>query len=501
VNTANLSYTFGMASGEIILLLLLSFLLGMLLCWLLRASGLCCRRRKPHTSGYTVAYTAPPVTPARASDDFDITQLKTLVQPALDTVEDMPAPVYQQQDIVDLDPLLLNVDPFKPIVDPPDAETAIDAVVIDLEPEPTLDLPEAKPSWTDLDPLLVSIDPHKPIIDPPDMDTELELPTMQTEIQTPTPAFDPLLASIDPHKPIIDPPDMALEMDTDMSLAMPAVTLEPIDVTPIDVTPLEIKPVEIDPLLVGIDPHKPIIDPPDMPETPSISPPASHTLNNWLHKAKESVEHLAEKATPAASDWLSKAKESVEHLSEKATPATSDWLHKAKEKVEHLTEKATPAASDWLHKAKESVEHLSEKATPATSEWLHKAKEIGTGFTSKGNTIGSETLTKSGSTLAALAASAKELTEKLANSLSIHQDDLQKLKGVGPTFASILHRAGIHTYQQLAETSPLKLRSLLIVEDEQFSQHDTSSWPQQAALAAQGEWDKLQEYQDTLPAS
>jgi hypothetical protein len=40
--TANNAYTFGMATWEIIILLLLAFFLGMLLCWLLRKMGICC---------------------------------------------------------------------------------------------------------------------------------------------------------------------------------------------------------------------------------------------------------------------------------------------------------------------------------------------------------------------------------------------------------------------------------------------------------------------------
>lgn len=458
VNTANTSYTFGMATGEVILLLLLSFLVGMMLCWLLRAIGLCCRRPRRQT---LPTYTAPaPLTTPASADEVELSPVRTasLHSPTL-MVEDIephevewleasamitasvdqpPVPAPAPPPVVELDPLLFNINPFKPIVDPPDA-TDLPEQVVEVEPEPL---------WPEIDPLLASIDPHKPIIDPPDMDTEMEVPAMHTETTPQPAALDPLLANIDPHKPIVDAPD------ADWATA------------------------SLDPLLASIDPHKPIVEPPDMAAEPA---PADSAAPQTLH------------------DWLHKAKESVEHLTEKATPTTQEWLHKAKEKVEHLSEKATPHTSEWLHKARESVEHLSEKATPATSEWLHKAKELGNDLGSKSSHLGSDALTKGSSTLAALAASAKELTEKLANSLSIHQDDLQKLKGVGPTFASILHRAGIHTYQQLAEASPLKLRSLLIVEDEQFSQHDTSSWPQQAALAAQGDWEQLKAYQDTLP--
>jgi predicted flap endonuclease-1-like 5' DNA nuclease len=42
-------YTFGIASVEIILLLLGAFLLGMLLCWLLRKMGICCKTHSVNT--------------------------------------------------------------------------------------------------------------------------------------------------------------------------------------------------------------------------------------------------------------------------------------------------------------------------------------------------------------------------------------------------------------------------------------------------------------------
>jgi predicted flap endonuclease-1-like 5' DNA nuclease len=45
MNQTNPDYTFGTASLEIILLTLGAFLLGMLLCWLLRKMGICCRPR------------------------------------------------------------------------------------------------------------------------------------------------------------------------------------------------------------------------------------------------------------------------------------------------------------------------------------------------------------------------------------------------------------------------------------------------------------------------
>lgn len=45
----NTDYTFGIASLEIVLLLLGAFLLGMLLCWLLRKLGICCASHPVNT--------------------------------------------------------------------------------------------------------------------------------------------------------------------------------------------------------------------------------------------------------------------------------------------------------------------------------------------------------------------------------------------------------------------------------------------------------------------
>jgi predicted flap endonuclease-1-like 5' DNA nuclease len=343
------TYTFGMATGEIVSLLLLTFLMGMLLCWLLRQLGLCYRTRKATTALPSGKY---------HMRDFDINTTNATAPPRL-AVQDVYVPKVKVQ---------------PRIIDLPDM------------PNVVLDIPE-----TDI----IALDTELP-------EAELYIPE----------------------------PDVTLPSIASNRIELP----------------------EIDPLLAAIDPHKPIIDPPDMPED-------THTTSNLLNS----------------------------------------WLHKAKESVEHLTEKAAPATTDWLHKAKESVEHLTEKATPATSEWLHKAKEIGNDLSAKSSAFASaETLAKGGSTIAAFAASAKELTGKITSNLSAKQDDLQKLVGIGPTFASVLHRAGIHTYAQLSETSPQKLHALLVVEDEQFGKHDTSSWPRQAAIAAFGEWEQLKAYQDTL---
>ncbi|MCS6928399.1 MAG: DUF4332 domain-containing protein [Saprospiraceae bacterium] len=79
-----------------------------------------------------------------------------------------------------------------------------------------------------------------------------------------------------------------------------------------------------------------------------------------------------------------------------------------------------------------------------------------------------------------------------------HWDDLQIIEGIGPKIAELLRDAGITSWQQLSMTSPYRLREILEAAGPQYNTHDPETWPQQAALAADGKWDELQKLQDEL---
>lgn len=80
----------------------------------------------------------------------------------------------------------------------------------------------------------------------------------------------------------------------------------------------------------------------------------------------------------------------------------------------------------------------------------------------------------------------------------ILQDDLQVVEGIGPKIKELLHAGGVTTWSQLAAASPERLREILHDAGEAFAMHDPSTWPQQAALARDGEWAKLKTWQDEL---
>jgi len=78
------------------------------------------------------------------------------------------------------------------------------------------------------------------------------------------------------------------------------------------------------------------------------------------------------------------------------------------------------------------------------------------------------------------------------------QDDLKAIEGIGPATERLLHDNGIKTWRELANTSSDALKGILTAAGSRFALGDPTTWPKQAELAADGEFDKLREYQDFL---
>jgi large subunit ribosomal protein L21 len=77
-------------------------------------------------------------------------------------------------------------------------------------------------------------------------------------------------------------------------------------------------------------------------------------------------------------------------------------------------------------------------------------------------------------------------------------DDLTKIEGIGPKINEIMAKAGITTFQQLADTSVDKLKELLKAAGGRFASHDPSTWAEQSALAAKGDWVAFKALTDAL---
>lgn len=79
------------------------------------------------------------------------------------------------------------------------------------------------------------------------------------------------------------------------------------------------------------------------------------------------------------------------------------------------------------------------------------------------------------------------------------EENLQVVEGIGPKIEELLKTNGIQNWHMLAVSSTESLKAILQRGGERFQMHDPSSWPDQAALAIEGKWAELEEYQVLLP--
>ncbi|HJS19867.1 MAG TPA: 50S ribosomal protein L21 [Anaerolineales bacterium] len=78
----------------------------------------------------------------------------------------------------------------------------------------------------------------------------------------------------------------------------------------------------------------------------------------------------------------------------------------------------------------------------------------------------------------------------------VEVDDLTKLEGIGPKVAKVLNQAGISTFAALSEAKVEEIQKFL--SDAGLKMMDPTTWPEQAKLAASGDWEALKKLQDKL---
>jgi len=85
-----------------------------------------------------------------------------------------------------------------------------------------------------------------------------------------------------------------------------------------------------------------------------------------------------------------------------------------------------------------------------------------------------------------------------AAAISTERDDLTVMEGIGPKIQMLLNQYGIYTYRQLAEADVTRLKEILSNAGPQLAMHDPGTWPSQANLAANDQWDTLKSVQGFL---
>lgn len=76
--------------------------------------------------------------------------------------------------------------------------------------------------------------------------------------------------------------------------------------------------------------------------------------------------------------------------------------------------------------------------------------------------------------------------------------NLKLIEGIGPKIEELLKNAGIFDLPQLAETPVDLIEEILDNAGGHFRMHTPDTWPAQARLAANGNWELLKEYQEQL---
>ncbi len=90
----------------------------------------------------------------------------------------------------------------------------------------------------------------------------------------------------------------------------------------------------------------------------------------------------------------------------------------------------------------------------------------------------------------------KAAPKKTAKKASKKGDDLKKIEGIGPKIAEHFNNAGIFTFEELANSEVSRLQEILTAAGPRYKMHNPGSWPKQARMAADGNWDELKVWQD-----
>ena len=81
---------------------------------------------------------------------------------------------------------------------------------------------------------------------------------------------------------------------------------------------------------------------------------------------------------------------------------------------------------------------------------------------------------------------------------AVDTSDLTVVEGIGPKIQEVLQAAGVNTHADLAAKTANEVKEILAAEGGVIASRDTSTWPAQAQMAADGEWEKLRAWQDEL---
>lgn len=90
-----------------------------------------------------------------------------------------------------------------------------------------------------------------------------------------------------------------------------------------------------------------------------------------------------------------------------------------------------------------------------------------------------------------LIAQSREALKGKAKPPVVDPTDLEQIEGVGAKVKRLLAVAGFKTFSDVAAASVDQLKQVVAAAGARFRMMDPTTWPEQAALAAKGDWDGL----------
>ena len=172
-------------------------------------------------------------------------------------------------------------------------------------------------------------------------------------------------------------------------------------------------------------------------------------------------------------------------------PANDD----AGKSIEIIMTEVTKAVAEGLTERKSDKQDSNEGAENAPAEEAATAAAE----PSKEEVVAEATTTEEAAeevSAADEAAQEEEAKEKESASEGVEVDDLTKVEGIGPKAAEALVEAGISSYAELSQQDPEKIKEILAEKSARLTHLEPGTWPKQAAMAAAGQWDELQAWQD-----
>lgn len=93
---------------------------------------------------------------------------------------------------------------------------------------------------------------------------------------------------------------------------------------------------------------------------------------------------------------------------------------------------------------------------------------------------------------------AKKMQEKKTPSLIQKKNNLRLIEGIGPKIETLLNDGWIYSYSDLSKSHCDGIKVILEKWGTRYALHNPMTWPKQALLAQNWEWDILREYQEKL---